>query len=189
VARLRYLYSQGVKENLVACPDQWPGASSVSVRLRGYDTIEGDWIDRSAMHRVPAGRPRRERDFRSAESVELSPLPAWAHLSRIEYREHVRQLVADIRHEARARCELQGTRPLGIEAVISIDPWSRPADSKRTPAPRFHAATRRVYLQMRRSYVRFLEVYREASRRFREGELGVRFPAGCFPPAPAFTPD
>mgnify|MGYP001824032533 CR=1 FL=1 len=187
VARLRYLYSQGVKENLVTSPEDWPGAASVGARMQGHRTLQGDWVDRTRLHRERR-RGARERDCTDPETIALSPLPAWADLSWSEYRDRVRELVGAIREEARLRHRTAGTRPVGAEAVLSVDPFGRPERSKRSPAPRFHAASRDVRRQLEAAYRCFVELYREASRRFRDGEGGVRFPEGCFPPPPAYCP-
>jgi hypothetical protein len=183
VARLRYLYSQGVKENLVASPEDWPGVTTIAERLAGYREIEGEWVDYTAMTEArKRGEDPREEDYTHIETLHLSPLPAWESLSFEQYRDQVRSLVNDIRREAKARHAANGTRPVGLERLRHTDPFSSPGPAQHSPAPLFHAATREGYRQLRFAYQWFTEIYREAARRYREGEIGVVFPDGCFPP-------
>ena len=90
--------------------------------------------------------------------------------------EHARQVV------------LNGRAPLGVEAIRKQNPHDRPMRTKKSPAPAVHAASKAVRKQMIAAYRLFDEAYREASARFRAGDLTVQFPPGCFPPAGPFVP-
>jgi hypothetical protein len=96
VERLRYVLSQGVKENLVERVRDWPGVHSAAALLDGKP-LEGHWFDRT---REYAARNQREKHdpsrFASEETVVLSPLPCWAHLTSAAYRKRVSALVDDI---------------------------------------------------------------------------------------------
>ena len=76
-----------------------------------------------------------------------------------------------------------GARVLGARGIASRDPRGRPESPRVSrPAPACHATTRAellAYLERRRA---FEEAYREASRRYRAGELDVVFPVGSFRP-------
>jgi hypothetical protein len=59
--------------------------------------------------------------------------------------------------------------------------------TKRSAAPLFHAAGKRVRRELYTAYNAFLAAYREASARWRAGDLTAVFPGGSFPPAPRFV--
>lgn len=188
-ARLRYLLSQGVKEGLVAHPAEWPGATSVRA-LTGCEgeSIEGVWFDRTKEF---FARRRQEdyerRTYASSESMRLLPLPCWRAFSREVRIERVFGLIEDIVREGRTL--RRGRAPLGVDRILRQRPHDRPSKSKRSPAPRFHAATTRVRKALRAAYRDFVAAYRRAARWLREsGSFGMcPFPSGCFPPALPFV--
>ena len=49
-----------------------------------------------------------------------------------------------IEAEAAAKREATGIEPVGREAILRQSSETRPAKSKKSPAPRFHAFTQRV---------------------------------------------
>ncbi len=142
VERLRYVLSQGVKENLVERVRDWPGVHSAAALLDGKP-LEGHWFDRT---REYAARNQRERHdpsrFASEETVVLSPLPCWAHLTPDAYRKRVAALVDDIETEAALARKRSGATVLGVMAILAQDPQHRPASLAHSPAPLVHAATK-----------------------------------------------
>jgi hypothetical protein len=95
--------------------------------------------------RSGAARRRGEQhdryEYATQETVTLSTLPCWAHLSKEEYRQRIRGQLASIQEEIAARRRRTGASPLGREAILAQHPQSRPKKLKKSPAPRFHAAT------------------------------------------------
>jgi hypothetical protein len=63
----------------------------------------------------------------------------------------------------------------------------RPMKSKRSPAPLFPAASKRVRKELYAAYHAFLGAFREASEQWRAGDRTAVFPIGSFPPAPRFV--
>jgi hypothetical protein len=100
VGRLRYLLAHGVKEGLIAQARDWPGVHSVREILDG-DPIRGYWFDRTQEY---AARNRGEEfgrlKYATEETLKLTPLPCWAHLSAEDYRQRVAELVAEIESTA-----------------------------------------------------------------------------------------
>jgi hypothetical protein len=185
VARLKYLLAQGVKEGLVAHPAEWPGASSVRALLEGTP-VEGLWFDRTKEY---FARRRKEEfgrlQYAMPESLTLLPLPCWEPVAAAERRERVARMIDEIVADGRA--QRRGRPPLGVELILKQRPHDRPASSKRTPAPRFHAATREARQALRAAYRIFAGAYRRSAIRLRAGERTAPFPNGCFPPALPFV--
>jgi hypothetical protein len=187
VGRLRYLLAHGVKENLVEHAVDWPGVHSARAILEGKP-LAGYWFDRKAEH---AARNRGESFGRLThaieETLELTPLPCWSHLSPEQYRERVASLVEDIEADARAlRCEKR-LPVLGVKAVLQQNPHKEPGKIKRSPAPLFHAATKAIRNGLREAYFLFFAAFRDAADQLKAGDLSARFPLGSFPPGLPFV--
>jgi len=185
--RLKYVLSQGVKEGLVERCRDWPGVHSVRALVED-EPIVGYWFDRTQEY---AAR-RRDQDydrlhFATPEILVLSPLPCWEHLPPELRRQHVVAIVQEIEREAEEERRKSGKTPPGASAVQERDPSERPLRSKKSPAPLFHTASRKVYRELCDSYFRFLRSFREAAERLRAGDRSAAFPEGCFPPALPFV--
>jgi hypothetical protein len=96
-------------------------------------------------------------------------------------------LESEIEEEAATRRERTGVQPLGPAAILTQNPQSQPAKTKRSPAPAVHAATRAVRRELRNAYFGFVAAYRSAAEKLRAGQRDAPFPAGCFPPPLPFV--
>ena len=77
--------------------------------------------------------------------------------------------------------------PQSLEAILRQDPHTRPNQTKKSPAPAYHAATKAARESFWESYSAFVAAYREAAERRKAGEWPVRFPLGSFPPGLPFV--
>ncbi|MFL6198410.1 MAG: transposase, partial [Thermoanaerobaculia bacterium] len=189
VDRLRYVLAQGVKEGLVARVEEWPGISMLKAVLDG-EPIRGTWFNRTLEYRARLRRKEKDSEherFPSDETVTLSQLPCWRHLSPEVYRELMAGLVREIESDAAAERKLTGREPLGAKAILSQHPQTRPEKLKKSPAPLFHAASKDARQGLRAAYGLFLAAFREAAKRLKAGDRLARFPNGCFPPALPFV--
>jgi REP element-mobilizing transposase RayT len=187
VDRLRYVLSNGVKEGLVARVEDWPGISLVKNVLSGAP-VRGTWFDRTAEHRAKLrGEAFEPRRHATEETVELSQVPCWRHLSPEMYREAVAGLIEEIESDASVERKRTNREPLGPAAILRQHPHTCPNRSKKSPAPRFHAATKAAREALRQAYGFFLAAFREAAERLKGGDRTARFPNGCFPPGLPFV--
>jgi hypothetical protein len=150
--------------------------------------LEGLWFDRTQEY---AAR-RRGEDFSrlqyaTREILTLDPLPCWKDLTEEQRQRRAAALVADIEAEAAARRKKTGVKPMGPAAILTQDPHHRPARSKKSPAPAFHAASQAVRRGLREAYALFVAAYREAAEKLRAGNRDARFPTGSFPPGLPFV--
>jgi hypothetical protein len=87
---------QAVQANLVERVCQWPGVHSAGALINGTP-LEGHWFDHTQEF---AARLRREDisrlRFAAVETVTMTPIPCWAHLSPELYRERIATLVESI---------------------------------------------------------------------------------------------
>jgi REP element-mobilizing transposase RayT len=190
LGRLKYFLSNSVKENLVEHPFEWPGVHSARALAEGRGH-EGVWFDRTAFYRAQRSRkadqpPVQESDFKTVETLELSPLPCLADLSENQQRLQLESLIAKVVADGAAEREAEGKMVLGVRMLQKQNPHTRPNRTKRSPAPRFHAIQSVVQKELRAAYSAFAAAFRIAAEKLRSGDLGARFPEGCFPPALPF---
>jgi hypothetical protein len=189
VERLKYVLGHGVKESLVEKACQWPGVHCIKALLEGVPLV-GQWFNRT---QESSARKRGEDfgrlEYATAYTVKLSPLPCWEDLSPERQRERIAELILQCDAEAADRRAKTGKLPIGPVAVQQQQPHAEPMATKKSPAPLFHAATKRVRAELYAAYYGFLAAFREAAERWRSGDLGALalFPDGCFPPAPRFV--
>jgi hypothetical protein len=182
VGRLHYILSQACKEGLVWSPLDWPGVNCARALAEGRE-LTGTWYDRTRQfYAKRRGEKARDRDFASPESVTFETLPCWSHLSPEQYRSKILALIAKIEEETRRAHTTAGTRPLGATALLQQAPHEQPARIARSPAPRFHAATREVRRSLAKAYAFAFAAYRRAFIKLQQGHGPVEFPPGCFPP-------
>jgi hypothetical protein len=91
--------------------------------------------------------------------------------------------VEDIESEVAARRKRTGVKPLGVAAVLAQNPLRRPKQTKKSPTPAFHAASKTVRRELWDAYALFVAAYRSVAEKLRAGVRDVMFPRGCFPPA------
>jgi hypothetical protein len=188
VDRLTYHLAQGVKENLVARVEEWPGVHCAHALLTG-EPVEGTWYDRTLAYSLRLQRKTPEPgqvDIR--QTVVLSPLPCWKHLTPEVYRARVAALIHQIEATAAAERAKKGVEPLGIEKILAQDPETRPEILDCSPAPFVHAATRKIRKELQEAYGWFVAAYREAADKLRKGDRNAAFPPGSFPPHLPFVP-
>jgi REP element-mobilizing transposase RayT len=186
IARLRYVLAHGVKENLVRRVRDWPGVHCARALL-GEERLKGVWIDRTKLGELR----RRGKSLEAAtefETVELSPLPCWQDLPEEEIENNVADLVEGIEREADERRAAEGSRVVGVRAILNAHPHLVPEELSWSPAPRFHAATRAARQVLRDAYIDFAARFREAAKLLREGAPSPGFPPGSFPPMLPFVP-
>jgi hypothetical protein len=188
VDRLTYILAQGVKENLVARVDEWPGVHSAHA-LRTGEPLEGIWHDRTFARSLRLrGQTPEPGQVEIRQTVVLSQLPCWKHLTPEAYRTRVAELIHQIEATAAAERVKKGLEPLGVEKILAKDPESRPETLDRSPAPFVHAATRKIRKELWEAYGWFLAAYREAADKLRNGDRNAAFPPGSFPPHLPFVP-
>ncbi|HVG06919.1 MAG TPA: transposase [Thermoanaerobaculia bacterium] len=186
IERLRYHLAHGVKEGLVDQMQRWPGVHFARSILGGKP-LKGLWFDRTQEY---AARNRGEDfgrlKYAEEEELKLSQLPCWADVTPEEYRERIAGLVEEIEAEARADRQARGIEPLGVEAILRQDPHTRPNQTKKSPAPACHAASKEARKRFWEAYSAFVAAFREAAEKLKAGEWPVRFPLGSFPPGLPF---
>lgn len=185
IGRLGYVLAHGVKEGLVAKVSDWPGLSCLP-QLLGESTRTFRWFSwaRNWLHGKRVVSDDGDWSAQCAEEVPLtlSVLPCWQGLPVAERRRKVLAIVAAVEDEARR----DHPEPLGVAGVLETHPHHRPADPKKSRRPICHASDPQVRREFIDAYRAFVAIFRQASERFRNGELLTEFPRYAFRP-PGFT--
>ncbi len=183
VERLRYVLAHGCKEGLVERLRDWPGVSAVRALLED-EPLQGLWFDRTREHADRRRGIAFERlAYATPYSIRLEPLPCWAHLSAETYRGQIGEIVRDIESQAARRRDLNQLPVKGPEAILIQERQEAPQTLKKSPASLFHAASRKIRLELYEGYRYFVAAFRDAAARLRAGERDVVFPSASFPPA------
>jgi hypothetical protein len=68
-----------------------------------------------------------------------------------------------------------------------LDPHTCPNQTKKSPAPLYHAATKAAREAFWESYSAFVAAFREAAEKLKAGDRTARFPLGSFLPGLPFV--
>ncbi len=187
IERLLYILSNSVKEGLVDRPQDWPGVHCVNALLDG-EPMTGHWFDRSREYaaRIQGQKLDRLR-YATEETVELTPIPCWAHLPPEAYRARIQALVDKVISDAALERSRTGRSVEGVESILVRDPLHRPAELARSPAPLVHAATKAARRAFYKMYSWFVGAFRSAAEKLKQGDREARFPVGSFPPGLPFV--
>ncbi len=187
-ARLKYLISHSVKEQLCESPLDWPGVHCARALVHG-EKLEGFWFQRS---KEWAARRRGlsfgRYDYATHYLVGFAPLPAFRELSEQEYQDKVGELIREIEQEGEIARD--GNPVAGVEKILRQNPYEPPTrKTKRSPRPLFHAKSREARADLKGGLDAFLARYWPASEALRSDPMlavAHDFPPGCYPPALAF---
>ena len=192
---LAYILSQGVKENLVEHPSQWPGLHCARTLLQG-EVVEGSWFNATKYGEAKRNQERsvhrggvKKSEFYQALLINLTPIGPWSHLDKQAQQQRAGELVDKIVAEAAAKRRAEGSRVVGRKAVIPM------TISKRVPPPRppwWQERRRQITAWAKMSDAltqEFLRLYWEFQEAFRVASNCLKkldeasFPKGCWLPA------
>jgi hypothetical protein len=165
----------------------WPGVQSGRALLDG-EPMTGHWFERTREYAARnQGLPFEPLRFATEETVVLSPIPCWAHLSPDLYRERVAALVESIEAAAALRRAESNMSVVGVKAILAMDPQHRPAKLAKSPAPLLHAFSKAARKAFYEAYSWFVSLFRTAAETLKAGDRSAPFPAGSFPPGLPFV--
>ncbi len=185
----RYILSQGVKEGLVARPEEWPGVHCARP-LATATPLEGVWFNATAYGRAVDRETRKLRpravakeDYCIKYSLSFAPIPCWAHLNASARQNRVQGLIEEI--VAEGSIARAGARPMGTRRICSL-----PRDRRASlPPPPWWTQRRRMICwasQTAPQTLSFLRRYWSFQFRFREASMADKrqtgYPSGSFAP-------
>ena len=183
ISAMLYSATNVVKDGLVESASHWPGLSSYPCLAHGK-LLRFPYIDWTAWRKAGGSTKKLPpRKFTKWTTIKLAPIPAWKNLPRDKRQARFRSMVRDYEKKLASDIAAQGRSFFGLARLSKLDPFAKPKEKKPSkPAPLCHAsslATKRAYEEHWRE---ILTAYREASARFRSGQIDVEFPSGMFRP-------
>ena len=194
---LAYILSQGVKENLVEDPTQWPGLHCAKAMARKKPLV-GAWFNATKYHNAvrqqkvaksPKCKRVRKSEFYQEMEIQFTPIPSWSTLTKTEQIQKAKRLIAKIVAAAKAKRKTTHVRVLGLKAIRRI-PISKRSSPK--PPPWWQKRRRQItawaklsdkitqqYLQL---YWTFQAEFRIASVQLKNGSKSI-FPRNAWAPA------
>ena len=171
--RLRYIYGNPLEANLVSRVDDYP-----HLLIRPQD-IGRDLVAERPDHPFFNDNPAYPAQLHGRFEVP----PEFAELGVDGYRELLESVCVELEAENRERRERDGVAVVGAKRLRAHREWRRvPESSERWFRLRPQIAERDKALRIAaiRLLQSFREAYREALRRYNEGELDVEFPYGTW---------
>jgi REP element-mobilizing transposase RayT len=184
IDRFKYVLAHGVKEGRVRKLSEFPGVHCAH-QVLSHEALVCHWFNWSRRRKRDGGDQDEtvealiEDALAEQETLTLSRLPAWDHLSDEEYRREVAKMIEEIEAEGRAKHR----KVLGAESLKRAHPHALPRKLKRSPRPLCHAGTLESWMAYRAEYRGFRIAYAQASEAFRRGEWTVVFPPFSFRPS------
>jgi len=192
---LTYILAQGVKEDLVDHPCQWPGLHCASALLY-HEPVTGGWFDGTGYDEAKRNRERngslatvKKSEFYQELTVKLTPIEPWLGLSEQVQEQRAGELVEAVVNEATARRKKSGITSLGRKKVIRMSisrcvapptpPWWKKRRRQITAWAKIGDALTQEYLRCYWRFQRALQFASECLRRFEEAE----FPEGAWRPS------
>ena len=112
----------------------------------------------------------------------LSPLPQHAKLSSAERTGQLAEELKGKLAELWTEREAEGLGYLGRERILRQDPFALPQNISNSPRPLCYTKSAEARKRFKEWYFGWLAMYREASRRFRQGMFNVVFPSHTLRP-------
>ncbi len=187
-----YTLTNPVHHNLVKHPRHWPGLTSYwqncgSKNKEFKFTHYSDY--NKARRRKKRQRPVKIEDFQSTHTLRISPLPMFKHLSEEEQARMVSELIEERTNDLLAKAQEAGGGFLGRKRLLNQSFGARPKNIKRSPRPACYTKCAVTRQRFRKEAKARREEYTIASRKYRSGEWGVRFPAYSYKPPTHDHPD
>ena len=197
---LKYILAQGVKENLVAHPFDWPGLHCAKALCTGQQE-QGQWLDSTAYNRKRREQSRRpipskvrKANYYLKVGIRLSPLPHWVGFSKTETQTRVNEFIDSVVQKAREKRRKTRSRVVGLKKVVQASiyqrvtppnpPWWQQRSRQITAWAKSKAAETLEYLKI---YYEFQEAFRLASHRLKHN-LKAKFPRGSWMPIRYLSP-
>ncbi len=182
-----YITTNATHHGLVSHPIEWPGLNSYwqSLTERSKKYAFTHYTEYSKALRKARRRKEvvRVEDFQTIHTLSLTPLPEFKGLSSRQRISKLKTLIEERIKRITADRKNQGqTAFLGRDAVLAQDPFQTPMKSKRSPRPLCYTKSFTAKLIFMEEYFSTLANYKEASIKFRSGQLDTEFPPHTIKP-------
>jgi REP element-mobilizing transposase RayT len=184
-----YVVLQPVQDGLVEKISHYPGYNCF------YDAVNGikrkfkvvNWAAYNAAKRYGNVSIK---DFTETVTLEYARVPGYEHLSQKEYSELMHKKLEERRLAIVNAPYLKGKRFLGREKLKLVRAGAMPNNTKKSDMsshrPRVLSLSDKSRAEGRAWYFDIYYTYKDASERFRKGDMTVTFPPGTYRPYSAY---
>ncbi len=188
---LLYVLSNPTHHGLVDHPKLWPGVHSYWHIIDGEDreylfTNYTEYRKAKVSARL-TGKQLSLEDFQTKHSLALTPLPQFEHLSLTERNNLLLPLLEERIMRIRKEKQTSGEGFLGRKNILKQHPSFFPTHIKRTPRPLCYTKSFKAKKIFIKYYLAWEAHYREASKKFRQGNLYIQFPRFSIRPPLLYT--
>ncbi len=166
-----YVITNPVEANLVTSAHRWPGLISLP-----------STVGKERVFKRPKGFFRENGPLAEQATLRTEPLPEYADLELDAFIALLAQAVADKEAELAERRREEGKSVLGRRAVLRQSPFDRPSshEPRRQLNPRVASRHKWARIEALCRLKAFLESYKDAWQRWRDGQRDVLFPYGTY---------
>ena len=181
-----YTVLQPIKDGLVEKISDYPGYNCFHDAVWGVERKFKfvRWADYNEARRF--SKFVSIADYTEEVSLRYERIPGYEHLSQRDYALMMSEKLEQRRLKIVSERLSLGKRFLGKGELTQIKPGAKPINSKKSDRyshrPRILSICSKRRAEYRDWYFRIYFAYKEASFRFRKGELGVEFPQGTYRP-------
>ena len=124
----------------------------------------------------------KDGDMPESASFTIQKPPQWAALSDGNWQKRIQQQVEDQEQLIAERMERENQSFLGKDAVMKQQPTDTPRriETRRTLDPKIAAKNKWLRIEALQRLQSFIQSYKDAFKRWRDGETNVIFPAGTY---------
>jgi REP element-mobilizing transposase RayT len=172
--RIAYAACNPVEANLVRDYRDWTGLCFVAgaeAAIHSFTILHEGRYRRALQDAERTGATVNRDDFLETAELEIAPLE-----------EAFAAQVATAVEERQSHLQAQQTGVLGIQKVLQQSPFDHPKMFIRTKMPLCFASSSQTSRAFANTWYTFVDAFREASEKFRNGVLTVAFPMFSFRP-------
>lgn len=190
--RFFYTALQGVQDGLVSKISDYPGYNCFHDAIYGikrkFKVVRWGEYNAARRHKSSA----RIKDYTDIVTLQYERIPGYEHLSQKEYAKLMLDKLERRRAAIVEKRLAQGLGFVGREGLLKLKPGSSPKNTKLSTAtshrPRILSVSNERLAEYKKWYFQVYFSYKEASKRYRAGELNVAFPEGTYRPHLRYLP-
>ena len=176
-----YIKTNATHHSLVEKPEDWPGLSSYNCQGKGFPFLNNSAYFFAKLR----DKNTLKEDFTSYYNIEISELPC---LKKFSANECKTLKSTQVRERLEEIYEKNQKGFLGVERLLSQAFGAKPKNVKKSSKGAFYSGSALAIRAARELYKELCSAYKEASERFRLGELEVEFPDFTFKPPLHYYP-
>lgn len=181
-----YITTNATHHGLVSHPSEWPGLSSywqsLSEKPMKYHFTHYTEYSAAVRKAKRTKEAVRLEDYQTSHFITLTPLPQFESLTSRQRTNRVKLLIDSRADSLKAERLKSGKKFMGRQKVLDQSPYQVPQNVKRSPRPLCYTKSLDAKQCFMDEYFPKWADYKDASIRFRSGDLHTEFPPHTIKP-------